>query len=163
MCRLVDGDAEFVLTMVECLGDCVGNMLDEGAAERDVEYLEAAANREDRKIESDRVLDQSDFEGIASRGDTVGFGMDCRCSVTGWIDVSSASQEESVDDCECVRWFEIQWQDEGKSTGSGHCGRVVEVELEPFGWANVRGCDAHFGGNADDRLFHGWAPPTYGA
>lgn len=93
VCWFVDRDSEFVLAMVEGVGNRIGDVLDERTPERDVEQLNAAANGENREIASDRVLDEPDFESIASGSNAVRFRVNGWCSVERWIDVATTGKE----------------------------------------------------------------------
>src|SRR5438105_8249801 len=62
-----DREARLLDPMLDVRADFLGDVLDERAAARDVQDLDAAADREDRKVGLDRPPHQLDFVLVAAR------------------------------------------------------------------------------------------------
>jgi hypothetical protein len=74
------------------------DVLNQGASERDVHELDAAANAEDRDTTAQRGVEEIDFELIAIGVDSIGRGVDVVIPVPYWIDVRPSTQKEAVND-----------------------------------------------------------------
>lgn len=94
--NLAGRDAEFVLAVVQSIGDIIGQVLVERTTERDIEHLDAAADGEDRYVTLERRTNQSDLEAIASLGYAVRKGMSSCCAVQLGIDVAATSEEKPI-------------------------------------------------------------------
>src|SRR5215217_8815869 len=90
-------DAEFLLAVVEILAELIGDVLEEGAAETDVEDLDSAADAEDRQIAVECLAQERELEGVAELADVVGRRVDVGVAVDRRIDVGAAAEEQTVE------------------------------------------------------------------
>ena len=76
----------------------LGQVLEQRAAERDVDQLHAPADGQHRQVARERAPQQRDLE--ASRSGTVPMVSACAACVAGGIDVGAAGQHQPVDQVE---------------------------------------------------------------
>ncbi len=74
----------------------VGQVLEQRAAERDIEYLHSAADAEHRQIALDRAADQRDLGLVSLRNDALGRRVGLG-AVHSRIDIVAAGEDQPVD------------------------------------------------------------------
>ena len=97
---LVFVDGGVVLAMLDLGRVLVGNVLNQGAAEGDVEHLDASANGEERQVALKGVIDQRQLEAIAQIGYAVRRRMDGMVAVACRINIGAAAEEQTVNGTE---------------------------------------------------------------
>ena len=87
--------ARRLLAVGQSVGPLAGDVLHEGAAERDVEDLDAAADREQRHVVGHGATGEAELEVVAGRRDVVD-GRVPRLAEALGLDVTAAGEHEAV-------------------------------------------------------------------
>jgi hypothetical protein len=154
VCNLAGWDAEFVLAVVQGIGDFIGQVLVERTTERDIEHLDAATDGEDRQVTLECCTNQSDLEAIASLGYTVRQGMGGCCAVLLGIDVAAASEEKPIQGAEEGFGLIDRWEHDGYASSLPDGLRVIEVEEKSLGWTVGGFLVSEIGGDPDEWSLH---------
>ena len=131
------GDVDLLLTMWDRLSGVplARDVLDKRAPERHVEHLDTPADAEDRRVASERAVEQLDLECIARRRDPIGCRMDRASAVPRRVDVSAAAEDEAVEKVQQRGYrLVLERQDEGNAARGDYgvrVGSVKRVALEP--------------------------------
>src|SRR6478735_1131132 len=97
----------------------IGNMLDQGSAERDIEQLDATANAEHRHIALVGAPGESELEGVASLVDAIGLRVNGVIAEEGGIDIGAAAEDEAIHKREDILFSSGDWgKNDRRAAGS---------------------------------------------
>jgi hypothetical protein len=126
MRRFAGRDLVAELAMLERSGNLVGNVLDQGAIESDVEELNSPANAENGPLGLERGPNQGKLEVVPLLIETVSLGVSPILAETARIDISATGKEEGVDQVEiCWNRAGSEGEDDGGAAGRLDRGGVI--------------------------------------